>query len=99
MLRMTRSGFQRQPAKRLPEGCIAPAAHLPRQGLAARRGEVPHEDAHLLPARRGIGRAPGRLRGWKRPMHWRIELLGRLRIAREGQDVTPFLTQKVASLL
>src|SRR5438034_842892 len=35
----------------------------------------------------------------KRTMHWRIDLLGRLRVAQEGRDVTPFLTQKVAALL
>jgi DNA-binding SARP family transcriptional activator len=32
-------------------------------------------------------------------MPWRIELLGRLRVAQGGRDVTPFLTQQVATLL
>jgi predicted ATPase/DNA-binding SARP family transcriptional activator len=32
-------------------------------------------------------------------MHWRVELLGKLRLADEERAVTPFLTQKVGALL
>src|SRR2546423_12196520 len=47
----------------------------------------------------GVASDAGGQRKRKRTMHWRVDLLGSLRVTQGGREVTPFLTQKVAALL